>query len=715
MFCISLLTTLALNLQGQTIISGRVTNEAGEAIPGANVSLRDTYDGTTTDATGEFEFSTSEDGEAVLSVSFVGYREFSKPVLLEKRRIRINASLKEEINELQAVIITAGSFTASDESRRTVFRPVDIATTAGATADIAAALNTLPGTQKVGESGRLFVRGGDGEETRTFIDGMQVQQSYQPSAPNAPSRGRFLPFMFKGTSFSTGGYSSEYGQALSSALVLDSKDRAESTRTDIGLLSVGGDISHTHAWEKASLAGKIQYTNIRPYFNLINQEIDWIKAPASIQGTAAFRQETGKGGIIKAFGNFNRANFSLLNHGIDDYKRSEPYELTNDYQYINLGYKGPLSENWSLRSGFSYTSNIDEQTAGEVRNDGRETGLHAKTVVEGSLSEHLELKTGGEVVERDYDLTAASGDATPTQAGFTEVIAAGFAESNVYVSNNFVLRLGVRGEYINRLDKASVDPRVSLAYRIGHDGSFSLAYGKFRQSPKNEWLRIDNRLEEEKADHYIASYQHVDNNRTFRAELYYKRYYDLIKYTADPGTSIGNDGTGYARGLEFFWRDNESFQNTDYWISYSYLDTKRDYLNFPGLAPPSFASAHNVSLVYKYFIAKIKTQVGATYSFASGRPYDDPNTYGFNSSRTPNYQDLSLNIAWLPRPQIVLYASVTNLLGRDNIFGYEFSDVRNDDGIYNGRALRQAARRFVFVGVFITFSKNKTVNQLPSL
>src|SRR5690606_11762862 len=160
-------------------------------------------------------------------------------------------------------------------------KALDIATTAGATADIAGALNTLPGTQKAGESGRLFVRGGDGSEARTFIDGMVVLEAYGTSAPNTPSRGRFLPFMFKGISFSTGGYSSEYGQALSSALVLESKDESETIRTDIGLLSVGGDIAHTHAWDGGSATAKIQYTIIRPYYGMINQEIDWKTAPAS--------------------------------------------------------------------------------------------------------------------------------------------------------------------------------------------------------------------------------------------------------------------------------------------------------------------------------------------------------------------------------------------------------------------------------------------------
>src|SRR6188768_3301730 len=252
----------------QTKIMGKIVDDHGEAIPMANIILVDTYDGTSSDTEGKFEFTTSETGRKVLAVKFIGYKEFQQEVLLNGKSISLEVTLREEINELEAVTITAGSFTASDESRRTVFRAVDIASVAGATADIAGALNTLPGTQKVGESGRLFVRGGEGSEARTFIDGMVVLDAYGPSAPNTPSRGRFLPFMFKGTSFSTGGYSAEYGQALSSALVLSSKDKAEATRTDIGILSVGGDVSHTHAWDRASIAGKIQYTNIRPYFAL---------------------------------------------------------------------------------------------------------------------------------------------------------------------------------------------------------------------------------------------------------------------------------------------------------------------------------------------------------------------------------------------------------------------------------------------------------------
>ncbi|NBW38196.1 MAG: TonB-dependent receptor, partial [Cytophagia bacterium] len=211
-------TSLALLLTftagiAQTLISGKVSDEKGESIPGANVSLKDTYDGASTNIDGSFRFSSTEKGKHVLVVTFVGYKNHEQAVELTGTPLVLNIELKETINQLEAVTITAGAFTASDESRRTVFKALDIATTAGATADIAGALNTLPGTQKVGESGRLFVRGGEGNETKTFIDGMVVLDAYGPAAPNTPSRGRFLPFMFKGTSFSTGGYSAEYGQA----------------------------------------------------------------------------------------------------------------------------------------------------------------------------------------------------------------------------------------------------------------------------------------------------------------------------------------------------------------------------------------------------------------------------------------------------------------------------------------------------------------------
>lgn len=705
---------ISVKALSQTSISGKVSDANGKTIQGANVFLKDSYDGSSTDENGKFEFSTSMKGSAILIATFVGYKEFSKTIVIDDRDLEVEIILEEEINELQSVTITAGSFNASDVSRRTVFRALDIATTAGATADIAGALNTLPGTQKVGESGRLFVRGGDGSETRTFIDGLVVMDAYSPAAPNTPSRGRFLPFMFKGTSFSTGGYSAEYGQALSSALVLDSKDKAELTRTDFGILSVGGDVGHTQVWKRSSIGGKIQYTNLRPYVGLISQEIAWDDAPISFEGSAAFRQEVGKTGLLKIYGNINNSNFSLFHHDIDDYQQTQLYELTNNYLYINASYQDVLNADWTIRSGVSYTYLKNEAQTGSSINNELQNGLHVKSVFEGSLSDHMELKIGGEVIDRSYDQVQRD-SGFPTSFDFREVVSAVFAEADLYATNRFVTRIGGRAEYNNLNEQLRIDPRISLAYKIGRDGQTSLAYGKFRQSAKNEFIKIDSHLESEKADHYVLNYQYVKGNKIFRIETFYKRYDGLIKYEDANGFQLSNNGSGDAKGIELFWRDNASFRRFDYWISYSFLDTRRNYLDFPYSATPSFASKHNFSIVTKYFIRQIKSQLGFTYSFTSGRPYNNPNTNTFHAFHTPNYADLSFNWSYLPTTSVIVYFSCTNLLGRDNIFGYEYSNNRGENGLFNGRPIRQAAPRFLFLGVFVTLSKDKSVNQLPNL
>ena len=107
------------------------------------------------------------------------------------------------------------------------------------------ALQTLPGTSNVSEDGRLFVRGGDAEETQIFVDGMRVFTPYSPTAKNIPTRGRLSPFLFKGIIFSTGGYSAEYGQALSGVLLLNSVDEAQEEKTDISLMTLGLGIGNT--------------------------------------------------------------------------------------------------------------------------------------------------------------------------------------------------------------------------------------------------------------------------------------------------------------------------------------------------------------------------------------------------------------------------------------------------------------------------------------
>ncbi|MBT8184742.1 MAG: TonB-dependent receptor, partial [Eudoraea sp.] len=163
------------------------------------------------------------------------------------------------------------------------------------------------------------------------------------------------------------------------------------------------------------------------------------------------------------------------------------------------------------------------------------------------------------------------------------------------------------------------------------------------------------------------------------------------------------------------WRDNQSVDYLDYWISYSYLNTQRDYRNYREQATPNFAAKHNFSVVTKYFITDWRSQVGFSYNHSSGRPYDDPNSTDFMSLKTPAYNNFSINWAYLIDQQKILYFSVNNVLGFNNVNNYQYTNTPDELGFYDRRAIRPAADSFFFVGFFWTISTDKKSNQLDNL
>lgn len=702
------------NSYSQFSITGRVTDKSGEPLLGVNVFVEGTYDGATTDVHGKFELTTFPSDSLVLVASFIGFHDFKQ--LISEDNTSLSIELKEEISQLNAVVITAGSFDASDEAKRVVLKSLDIVTTAGATADIPGALNTLPGTQTVGETGRLFVRGGEGRETKTYIDGMIVHNEYSPAAPNTPSRSRFSPFMFKGMSFSTGGYSAEYGQALSSALILQSKDVAELSRTDLSFMSVGVDVAHTQVWDNSSFSGKVQYTNLTPYFELVSQRIDWDKAPRDYNGNFAYRLKTSKTGLLKFYTNASKSAMDLYQADIANPEVQLPVKVTSDYFYFNTSYRELLTKKWGLKTGFSLTESRDfGSRSGESREEDI-SGRHVKLVLDYTHSDRVNIKFGGEVLFRKGEEGLIDGSGQTLDGSFDETISAGFFEAESFASSALAFKTGLRAEHNSLTGELNLNPRLSAAYKTGEKSQVSVAYGTFVQAPDNSIVYRQNSARPEMAGHYIANYQWQGTGRTFRVEGYHKDYKALVKYadTFDPST-YDFTGDGFARGIDLFWRDRETFDNTDYWVSYSFLKTERDYQDYPGSFVPPFVSTHNVSVVAKRFVESIRSQVGFTYSFASSRHYNDLNEEGFLQGRTPTYHDVSFNISYLYSNQVIVHAMVNNLLGINNIFGYEYAGVPDENGFYARRAVTPPAKRFLFLGVFITLSKNKSISQLPNL
>ena len=119
----------------------------------------------------------------------------------------------------------------------------------------------------------------------------------------------------------------------------------------------------------------------------------------------------------------------------------------------------------------------------------------------------------------------------------------------------------------------------------------------------------------------------------------------------------------------------------------------------------------------KRFVTKWKAGFNVTYSFATGRPY-----YNFmfdnatekytiaDQGRTQNYNNMGFSAEYLPqlgkkdaKTFIVLFASMTNVLNQNQVYGYNYS--------YNGfnkQPILPPAQRFYFIGMFLSWGIDRS-------
>ncbi|MCF2442836.1 TonB-dependent receptor [Dyadobacter sp. CY345] len=699
---------------GQTTISGKISDQKGTGIPGANVFIKGTYDGVSSDENGKFNFETAAANKQIITVQALGFKTQEIEIICSGKPLSIQISLTESIDLLTAVTISAGAMEASDVKKSVVLKPIDIVTTSGAMGDITAALLTLPGTSTVGNDGRLFVRGGDASETSIFIDGLQVGNAYGSTAANVPTRNRFSPNLFKGSFFSTGGYSVEYGQALSSALALNTLDMPLRSQGDLSIMSLGGGYTQTFVGKENAVTASANYYNLAPYQSLISQKFDWEKSPASWDTEIAMKQKWGKSGFIKAYAHTEGSSMTIWQPVPGEPGRGDRVRINNRYSYGNLSFRQTGKNDWSFYGGLAYSHNRDLINLNyEPIRQINQVG-HAKVVATKDFNPQFSLKNGVEWYLKSFSEERID---DKLKRGLHDHQLNHFLETDYYFSNRLVFRGGLRSGFSTVAKHYWLDPRASLAYKLNNQGQFSIAAGKFHQLPDEKLRVLQNDLQNAEASHYIVNYFIVNNNRTLRAEAFYKTYENLATYsgTDQAPVRIAQTGSGYARGADVFYRDKKTVRNTDFWVTYSFVDSKRKYSVYESKVQPSFAPKHNGSVVLKHFVSRLKSQLGTSWSWNSGYTFNDPNLPGEMQSKTKAYSDLSISWSYLPKPNMILHLACSNVLGRNNVFGYKYASQPDETGFFERTQIGQGATRMIFAGLFITLSKDKTANQLNNL
>lgn len=722
--------------RSQVIVMGKVKDIKGRILAGSSVSIKQTYDGGLTDSMGIYRFKSWEKGNQTLIVKSIGFKTQEQTIFFDRDSIEVNFIMKEEISELKAVVITANSFEASDKKKSTVLRTLDIATTAGANADIAATIQTLPGAQKVGEQEGLFIRGGSAEESKIIMDGSVVNNFFFSSVPGIAQRGRFSPFLFSGTQFTSGGYSALYGQALSAVLSLESIDLPERSELQLGISPLFTNVGFQQLGrnKKSSYGASYSYTDLAFYQAVVPQAPDFFRRPVFHNVDANFRIKTKGGGMLKFYTYYNGSDLALRRPSIDSLGCKNAFALTNFNSFSNVYWRQPLGKGWKLSASAAVSFNndlINSQLQNQQNNRVTTTGIpvldqqnfdlrvtntmwQLRGLVEKKFGAINTVRFGGEFWKfNDSNITRFNNDLFTGKV--REEYVAAFAESDLYITNELAFRPGIRMERSELLNKTNIAPRVSLSYKLSVNAQFSFDYGIFYQTPERRYIRPwSPELTFQQANHYIFTYQRLTRDYTFRTQVYYKEYVRLLRTDIIAMEAKDLNGNGFAKGVEMFWRDRKTVKGLDYWISYSFLSTERLYLNYPISAQPTFAATHSGSVVLKKFWTKKMFGVNWSWNWSTGRPYLNPNKPAdqFLSDRTIFFSTNNFSLNWLTKifkSNAVVVAGINNVFNERQVFGYNYSSRLTDAaGQFIREAVTPPAPRSFFLGVFLSWGVDRS-------
>jgi hypothetical protein len=438
---------------------------------------------------------------------------------------------------------------------------------------------------------------------------------------------------------------------------------------------------------------------------IINNIYDWKQPYQSITSdiflTKEFSEDT------KLTAQFNGS----YGAGLYSYRNIDDAELENNvnqaYLYGQANFYHTFNAKFSLSAAANLVVDKFSGTEIQYKNDKLATQNiwnHNKITLQ-YRSKRIINRTGVEFVVSSYDETYSfnADYEHNVQNNFVSI----YNDTKLYTAKNLTASIGLRSEYSLYLKTFNLAPRLYLAYKLNPENIFSVAAGDYFQLPLLDYLKISDNLDFVSVRKATASYGYVSKLSKFQIDTYYKKYRNIV--ACRQGQFIDNSGKGYGWGADVFWKSN--FKTLEYWLTYSYNDTKKQYDDFSESVAPPDISRHVFNVTLKYWIAPLQSLVGASYNISSGAPYYNDEFPRIRLGTTPFRSRLDMSWSFLPKPWIVIHFGCQNVFDKNNIYGYEYS--KHNPG--KRRAITATYSRFFIVGVFITFSSSKTLNQLKDL
>lgn len=682
-------------------LTGKVLDINREPVIGANVYIKETENGATTDRNGMFDVELDK-GTYTVVISYVGFRNKEKQITVSDD-VRIDFNMEDDSQELDQVIVTGTKSVDIKNTQMSVnklsMEQIKKIPVAMGEPDPLKSLLTLPGVTNAGEASSGFnVRGGAADQNLILLDGAPVYG-------DSHMFGFFSIFnadIISGLDLYKGGIPSKFGGRVSSVLDV-SQQTGDFTdykvNGGIGLISSRLLVQGPIQKDKGSfiIAGRASYAHL--FLKLADNK----NSAMFYDINAKLNYRLGANNTIAFSGYFGNDVFDINERfsstygntmGIVSWKHKFSDNLNTNLSVFYSDYKfnlGISSENFEWDNkiatyGFKYNWNhtLRQKIKLNYGIDGQYYNFNPGTVQPTSSDSQFNYKQ----LDKKYALESSAyldfeHQVTPKlnlryglrysmfyRLGDENISTYQDGKAVVYNPLYHIYEEGTptgtisygKGKTISKFD--NLEPRFALSYAFNDDASVKASYNRMAQYihilsntqsplPMSIWTPSGPFTKPQMLDQYAVGYFRnlKDGDYSFEGELFYKNIKNRIDYIDGADILANNNveqvilnGKARSYGMELLFRKNTG--RFTGWVSYT---LSRAEQKTPGRTPeePGVANGnwylsgydklHNLSVIGSYDYNP-KWSFNANFTLQSGQPVTYANGYyEFGGINIPNY------------------------------------------------------------------------------
>ncbi len=209
--------TTELRAQEKTRIYGYVIDTSNRGIDFANVFVKGTTMGTTTNKNGYYDLQVDSGDSLTVVYSMIGYKSIEHTFLPSQRVIQVSVELQADVTQLGDVEVKAQR---KQTSTMDFIEASNVRLMPDATGgSIESLLITFAGVSQNNElSSQYSVRGGNFDENSVYVNGTEVHRPLLIRAGQQEGLSFVNPNMVQDVAFSAGGFDAKFGDKMASVL-----------------------------------------------------------------------------------------------------------------------------------------------------------------------------------------------------------------------------------------------------------------------------------------------------------------------------------------------------------------------------------------------------------------------------------------------------------------------------------------------------------------